>query len=65
MYCYACNFKSENNALLNRHLSKCDKYDEWIKTYIPPKPIKCIFCNLEFVDIKYLNNHLLNCKSRI
>ena len=58
--CPACDYESENMALLNRHISKCEKYDEWIKTY-KPQYFNCEKCNLTFLNTENLNNH--NCKN--
>ena len=54
--CPACNKEFNNSAFLNKHLSLCDKYDEWIKKYEPPIIIECKKCDKNFYDI---NNH--NC----
>lgn len=59
--CLACNFESENFALLNRHISKCKNYDVWIKTY-KPEYFKCKNCELNFTNIEKLNEH--NCENK-
>ncbi len=48
--CQACNTKHENACTLNKHLSVCLNYDEWIKTYIPPHYRTCHDCNLVFAQ---------------
>lgn len=60
--CFACNFKTDNVALLNRHIRICENYDEWIKTY-KPEYFNCEKCNLIFSSNIYLNNH--NCKCKV
>lgn len=57
--CVACDFVSDNLALLNRHISRCENYDEWIKTY-KPEYFECKKCTIKFIDIERLNEH--NCK---
>ena len=47
--CQACNKKYENASYLNKHLSICTEYDDWIKTYIPPKIENCQKCERNFI----------------
>ena len=49
--CPACNLSCENASFLNKHISICKHYDEWYKTYTPPKYTECIKCKRQFVDI--------------
>jgi hypothetical protein len=59
--CSACN-KIFDFYTINKHLKLCDKYDEWIKNYIPPKIIICEFCKLNFNESNF-ENHKINCKN--
>jgi hypothetical protein len=52
--CPACNLESEYPAQHNKHIKTCKVYNEWIKTYTPPKTTKCDNCLKEFINI---NNH--------
>ena len=46
--CQCCNLECGNAYSLNKHLSTCPKYDEWIKTYNPPTLEYCKTCNVYF-----------------
>ena len=52
--CPACNLSYENPSFLNKHISVCEYYDEWYKTYTPPKYTICTKCKIYFIDI---SNH--------
>jgi len=60
--CTACNLDCVNAAALNKHLSNCDKYSEWIKTYKSPDGIICDECDLKFININSLLDHKQRCK---
>lgn len=49
--CPACNISKGNACALNKHLQNCELYDEWIKTYIPPKTTQCESCKRNLLDI--------------
>jgi len=53
--CQCCNQKCGTIANLNKHLSICPKYHEWIKNYKPPQSIRCEKCKRNFIDI---SNHI-------
>ena len=62
MDCIACNFKSENLSELNKHIYRCEYYDNWLKNYVPPKEYKCKKCKVKFISTEYLEQHYINCK---
>ena len=47
--CQACNIEYEYISELNKHLLICVEYDDWIKTYIPPKIETCQKCERHFI----------------
>lgn len=49
--CPACNISKDYACALNKHLKICSMYEEWIKTYVPPKTVKCNYCNRNLFDI--------------
>jgi len=49
--CPACNVTYENASFLNKHISICEYYDNWYKTYTPPKYMECDKCKRQFIDI--------------
>lgn len=59
--CEACGFESQYFATMNRHLAKCEKYDEWIKTYKPPKGHTCRGCYRVFIDKEIYEKHVFEC----
>ena len=59
--CDACGFHTTHLATMNRHLVKCDKYEEWIKTYKPPKGYECLSCNKVFITEEIYNKHVFEC----
>jgi len=62
MKCLACKFSSENLSELNKHISNCENYGEWIKNYIPPINYECKNCGIKFIKTEYLEEHNKNCK---
>ena len=60
--CLACNVDYVNDAALNKHLSSCSKYPEWIKTYVP-KYFNCNKCDMKFINNEYLSNHQNSCNN--
>jgi hypothetical protein len=60
--CPACKIDYSTCSNLNKHLTKCEEYDTFIKTYKPPEGIKCAYCNLIFVHKQYLDEHNKKCK---
>ena len=56
--CPACNTDKGSAANLNKHISVCEEYYTWLKTYKPPKGVKCLKCKLTFIATEYLNEHL-------
>lgn len=59
--CPACELNKGSAANLNKHLSSCEKYDNWYKKYIPPKGEKCDKCGISFITKEYLLNHMSKC----
>lgn len=59
--CDACGFETQHAATMNRHLINCEKYDEWIKDYKPPKEIICRGCCRGFINEKVYHNHVYEC----
>lgn len=59
--CSACN-EIYDFYSINKHLQICEKYDNWIENYVPPKTEPCDICNLNFIDNIYLEKHKINCK---
>ena len=55
--CIGCKVDKKTPRDLNKHLFECDKYNNFMKTYIPPKGITCSFCNLIFINKDYLLTH--------
>ena len=51
--CEACNVDFHLPSKLNKHLSVCDKYDEWIKSCEPPKLEKCENCERQIIKNYY------------
>lgn len=60
--CPACNTDHYTAGNLNKHLSTCKVYIDFIKTYIPPKTISCEKCNLQFIKEENLKEHISRCK---
>jgi len=60
--CQACNKNLSNAAGLNKHLSNCEKYTEWLKTYTPPVK-KCENCKKEY-SLRCIEEHLINCVNK-
>jgi len=61
--CYACNERYEYYNI-NKHLETCEKYNIWIKTYIPPKNLECNTCKLNFINNTIFENHKINCNNK-
>lgn len=59
--CEACNFKTQYAASINKHLSTCKEYDEWIKTYKPPKGYECSGCEKVFINKEIYEKHVYEC----
>lgn len=59
--CEACGFESQYHSSLNKHLSKCEKYEEWIKTYKPPTQFICRGCEKAFINKKIYEKHVYEC----
>ena len=55
--CKSCGKEYSNGTEFNRHLSFCELYDDWLKTYIPPVGIKCDKCNKLFTKKEYFDEH--------
>lgn len=56
--CQACLLQCNTYAGINSHLRVCDKYDSWLKTYIPPKGVECPDCKLVFINENILKDHI-------
>lgn len=60
--CPACNVDQYTAGNLNKHLSTCEVYIDFIKTYVPPKTVSCEKCNLQFIKEENLKEHISRCK---
>ena len=60
--CPACNVDYVNAASLNKHLSNCLKFPEWVKTYVP-KYFNCNKCDMQFINNECLLNHQNTCSN--
>lgn len=63
--CPACKKIFENYGPGNRHIEFCLDYEEWLKTYTPPKLFDCDKCEIKFTSKEYLLNHETKCKNKI
>lgn len=57
--CQSCEKTFFTHSMLNKHISMCEKYPEWIKTYTPPSYVSCANCEVKFINKMYLLLH--NC----
>ena len=57
LICQSCEKTFFTHASLNKHISTCEKYPEWIKTYIPPTYVSCSNCEVKFINNMYLLLH--------
>ena len=55
--CMACKKLETTPASLNKHINECKYYNEFIKTYKPPKYIECSYCNTQFISKDKLKIH--------
>ena len=56
--CPACNVDQMYGSNLNKHLSTCIKYQEFIKKYTPLKGYKCPNCSKVFIDDIFIKDHI-------
>ena len=59
--CQACEKNCKIASNLNKHLSNCPKYSEWIKNYKKPSYISCVKCFKQFTNEIDIENHRINC----
>ena len=62
--CDACEDEFETCYQINKHITVCERYDDWVRTYKPPVSIRCDTCGHIFSGNDNYMEHKPECSRK-